>query len=469
MKIRQKAICMALLSLLMSITSCKDFLDVSPRNQVENDKMFGNPQSAEAAVLGIYGGLSSANYLGLRYPLFADLAADNLAWSGTFTTFNEIDNASIQPSNGEVTAMWAAIYADINAANNVIERVATTPGLPKNLARQYVAEARALRAFNYFNLVRYWGGVPLILQPTKSQEPISVLSVPRSTVDDVYNQVQLDLDSAQVSLPNTSSVTRINKWAVLGLKARLALYRRNWPVAAAHCDSILKNLAYTLEPNYRNLFESGLTKESIWEVDFTETNPSQYAFFMFPNSFGGRLEVTPNGSTGNLATASTNGTSFEARTDRRYAATLSQNFQLNGLAVPSNTVVKYDDPGNGNDNYIILRLGEIILTAAEAKAELGRVSEALAHLNTIRARAGLTARTTTSQSLLLTQIERERRVELALEGHRWFDLKRRNRVQTVLGPLVPNLSLSRDRELFPIPARELTNNTALAGNQNPGY
>ncbi|KAA9338312.1 RagB/SusD family nutrient uptake outer membrane protein [Hymenobacter busanensis] len=472
MNIRQKAIGLALLGLLVGGTSCKDFLDVTPANSVEDRRMFGNPENAEASVYGCYGALSSANYLGLRYPLFADLAADNLTQTGTFASFNEIDLASIQPSNTETTGMWGTIYAGINTCNNVIERVEATPGLSDALKKQYVAEAKALRGFHYFNLVRYWGGVPLVLKSTKVDEPISSLSIPRSTVEEVYNQVQADFDAAELDLPLTSDPSRLNKWSVRGLKARLALYRKQWATAADLCDQILANPSYGLVPNYRDLFEGGFTKESLWEVDFTQTNSSQFAFFMFPSPFG-RGEVAATGATANLATASTNGTSYENRTtDKRYAATLSVGFQLNGTTVKGNTVVKYDDPGNGDDNYIVIRLGEIILTAAEAKAELGgaRLNEALAHMNDIRVRAGLAPRTlatTNAQATLLSQIERERRLELALEGHRWFDLKRRDRVQAVLGTLVPNLAQNRDRELWPIPARELTNNSKLV--QNNGY
>ena len=194
--------------------------------------------------------------------------------------------------------------------------------------------------------------------------------------------------------------------------------------------------------------------ESIFEVSFDNITQGQYAFFYFPGSRGGRNEVGPLGTT--LLTA------YETGDQRRPASISDGTFQVSGLAIPANVGIKYTKAGTGEDNFRVIRLAEVILISAEAKARIGTdLAGARALLNRVRTRAGLPASTAATQAALLTAIEQERRVELAFEGHRWFDLIRFGRAQTVL-------SITDGRRLLlPIPFREITNNKNIT--QNPGY
>lgn len=452
MFLRNKIARVALLGALgLAGTSCDKVLDQQPQNALASTQVFVDLAGVNAALTGVYGGLTTSNYYGLRYPVFADLLADNLNHIGTFPSFAEIKNRNIQTNNAEVTNMWAAIYATINRANNVIEY---TPGVGAILdadKKRIVAEAKFLRALCYFDLVRYWGDVPLVLTATKKAD--ESLNVARTPATAVYDQVKKDFDDAEADL-SEGSASRATKSGARALKARLALYRGQYSDAATLADQVIATTKFTLLPVYRDNFDVKNSAEAIFEVNFDNITSSQYAFYNFPGSRGGRNEVSPTGTT--LLTA------YEAG-DRRKSASISDGtYVVNNQTIPANVGIKYTKAGTGEDDYRVIRLAEVILISAEAKARIGTdLPGALTLLNRIRTRAGLSLSTAATQASLLTAIEQERRVELAFEGQRWFDLVRTGRALTVL-----NITDAR-KLLLPIPFREITNNPNLT--QNPGY
>lgn len=451
MFLRNKLVRVALLGTLgLASASCDKILDQQPQNALDSTQVFTDLAGANAALTGVYGGLTSSNYYGLRYPVMADLLADNLAHLGTFPSFAEFKNRNIQTNNAEVQAMWAAIYVTINRANNVIEYVPAVSGILDADKKRLVAEAKFLRALSYFDLVRYWGDVPLVLAATK-QADVS-LNVARTPANAVYDQVKLDLDAAEADLAE-GTASRANKSAARALKARLALYRGQYADAATLADQVIATTKFTLLPVYRDNFEAKNTAEAIFEVNFDIITQSQYAFFMFPGSRGGRNEVGPVGTT--LLTA------YETGDARKNASISNGTFTVNNQTIPANVGIKYTKANPGEDDYRVLRLAEVILIGAEAKAQTNDLVGARTLLNRIRTRAGLTASTAATQADLLTAIAQERRVELAMEGHRWFDLIRTGRAQTVL-----NITDAR-KFLLPIPFRDITNNPNIT--QNPGY
>ena len=452
MFLRNKLVRVALLGTLgLAGTSCDKILDQQPQNSLDSAQVFTDLAGANAALTGVYGGLTTSNYYGLRYPVFADLLADNLAHIGTFPSFAEIKNRNIQTNNVEVTNMWAAIYTTINRANNVIEYTPGIGSISDADKKRLIAEAKFLRALSYFDLVRYWGDVPLVLVATKKAD--ASLNVARTPANAVYDQVKKDFDDAEADLPE-GTASRANKSAARALKARLALYRGQYTEAAALADQVIANTKFTLLPVYRDNFDVKNSTEAIFEINFDNITSSQFAFFNFPGSRGGRNEVSPTGTT--LPAAYETG-------DRRKAASISDGtFTVNNQTIPANVGVKYTKAGTGEDNFRVIRLAEVILISAEAKARIGTdLPGALVLVNRIRTRAGLTPSTALTQAALLTAIEQERRVELAFEGHRWFDLVRTGRAQTALGITDPR------KLLLPIPFREITNNPNLT--QNPGY
>ncbi|QIX62491.1 RagB/SusD family nutrient uptake outer membrane protein [Hymenobacter sp. BT18] len=459
-------------------SSCEKILDVEPQNSLDATAGLKTPADIQAAIRGSYDILQSANYLGLRYQLFADLGADNARHTGTFPSFANIANAAILPDNVELTNMWNTIYAGINRVNYVIQQAErlNDPSFDKNTA---LAEARALRAFHYMNLLAYWGGtpagygyaggvgVPLRLTPTTSITGEEIKPIARSTEAEVVAAIREDLDFAAQTLPGERSTKAyIGKATVLALRARLELRLRNYEAAADYAsqvDATLQGLtpAKSLATNitgasYDAIFSQKFSSESIWELGFDPVDGNTLAFFWFPAASGGRNEVDP---------ATGLGPAHEAGDLRRNVNVVTAATAVPGV-FPSGTTRKYYRIASSDDNVILVRSGEVVLTWAEALARTGQLESAATLVNRVRARAGLaalSAETTADQTLLVNAILKERRVELANEGFRWFDLRRTGLVQMTL-PLVTQ----EFRNLWPIPQRELQTSNGLIV-QNTGY
>ena len=485
-----------LLALGLGSTACDKAVDVTPQNSLNASTGFKTPQDVNAGLLGCYSTIQNTNYYGLRYQLFADMEADNARWTGTFPTFGQIAQNQILPDNVELTNMWNTIYAGINNTNYVIQQAALVTDAAFD-QKNALGEARALRAFHYMNLLGYWGGsplgygysdgvgVPLRLTPTTNITDGSTNPIARSSETEVVTAIRADLDYAATNIATASPAgtgkARLSKAAVLGLRARLELRLRNYQAAADFASqAITAGAPNTLETSYSTIFSQKFSQETLWELTFDPVNSNSLAFFWFPSSRGGRGEVAV--ATG-LAAAHT-------AVDQRRPVNAVESSTATPT-YPQNTTRKYFRISTGDDDVQMLRLGEIILIRAEAQAQLGNLPDALVQLNRIRVRAGLlpiaigtpptpapvpattvyitpTTADPTGQATLLGQILRDRRLELANEGHRWFDLRRTNTVATVLGTAAGSPYQQAFRNLWPIPQREVLNSANLV-TQNPGY
>jgi hypothetical protein len=333
------------------------------------------------------------------------------------------------------------------------------------------------------NLLAWWGGtpqgysysgglgVPLRLTPTTNITDGAINPIARSSEADVNTAIRADLDYAAKNITSVvlsgSSKARLSQAAVLGLRARFELRQRDYAAAASFAQQALTAAGNTvsLEAQYGTIFSQKYSQESLWELDFNPTDQSQLAFFWYPSARGGRGEVAVATS---LAAAHT---ANDARRPVNVVLTAEAN-----TTYAANTTRKYFRISSQDDNFQVIRLGEVILTLAEAQAQLGNLTSAVTQLNRIRTRAGLAAyalTTTTAdptgQTGLLAQILTDRRLELANEGIRWFDLRRTNTVQTVLTTTTQTF-----RNLWPIPQREILNSvpvgqSASLVSQNPGY
>jgi hypothetical protein len=348
--------------------------------------------------------------------------------------------------------MWHTLYRGIDRANNVLDKVPAIEDPAFTDKARIIAEARFLRALHYFDLVRLWGGVPLILAPTTLAD--QSLNVSRASVGEVYQQILADLDAAEPDLPEAAS-GRATKSAVKALKSRIALFRGDYPTAGALAAEIVASNRFSLVPNYRALFDTKNSAESIFEVQFDNVNGNSLAFYNYPVTLGGRNEVGPRGLGSTLEAA------YEPGDLRKNASISPGGLVVDGRTIPAGVNIKYYRPGTGEDNVHLIRFAEVLLTHAEALARQGQLTESLVSLNKVRTRAGLEELETENQQELIDAILKERRVELAMEGHRWFDLVRTGQAQTVLGITDAN------KLLFPIPQRELINNPNME--QNPGY
>ena len=454
-------------------TSCeKETLDQKPQASLDASTAIKDASSVTAATLGIYSGFQSGNYWGLRYFAFSDMYADNINHVGTFPSFSAIWNVAILPDNTEVSAMWNSMYSTINRANTVI---AAVPGIADQsvVKDNVLAEARILRANVYFDLIRYWGGsktgfnqaggvgVPLILTPTLVEADAKPKA--RATEAVVMGQVITDLDFAigVSTFGNTNVAGRVGKDYAKALRARVALYMGDYATAQNYATELIGSSRYTLTAgaDYKNIWALKNTKESLWEIQYEPTNSNSIAFFYYTTATGGRNEIS---------TSSGLNTAHEAG-DLRQAI----NATATGGAATNLKTLKFTRVATGDDNVVMFRLSELYLIRAEARAQLGTdLVGALADVNVVRTRAGLAANTTaTTTATLMTAILKERRIEFAHEGHRFFDLKRTNLLATTIGATYFGISGTSDntfRALWPIPQREtLTSGGIIA--QNTGY
>lgn len=434
-----------ILIILVIVSAC-DVLDVKPYDGTEADVTFKNKADIEKGVLGSYAPFQYLSYYGRGFLIFSDLSADNLAnpVDGTASDYREIDNNNILPENGGASGIWASAYEGINNANNVIAQVPNMSDMSDVEKEIALGELYFIRALNHFNLMIYFGGVPVKTKPTLTTADINP---PRESAEAVYAQIVEDLEYAATHLPASTSKVRASKYSAIALLARVHLYMAAYDEAIELATEVIEDGGYTLLDDYADIFADG-SAESIFEIDFTVLSRNRIAEYNFPKSLNGRREVAP---TADILDAYETG-------DERYTASIAFEGTLP-------YAIKYPDLATGAENVIVLRLADMYLIRAEANAKLSQnLAGVQDDINEIRDRAELGDTPADTYPELLAAIEQERWVEFAFEGHRWFDLVRTERA-TVILPNVTNVN----KTLFPIPASEILTNTNPDMKQNPGY
>lgn len=439
------------LFLVFSLVSCKNFLEIESQNSVSDKVTITDKASAETALRGAYNALSNSAYYGLSYQSIGYLSGDNLTFTGTQIILNEFVLHTVRSDNSYVSDTWNGIYKTINRANHVIQKVpgVTDLKLTAALKDQLVGEAHFLRALSYFDLVRLWGGVQIVLTPTVSVEEKA--GIARSSVAETYAQVLKDLEAAEPLLPETTNRFRATRKTVWALRARYHLYRGEWADAEKYAAKLVADQAnYSLRSPYSSFFAGNVTgtTESVFEINYSTTNVNTHRTSWQPTANGGNRNWIPNTNFLNLlfnAEIGGNRKDMVAQTTTAPITWYGNMYYRNPATDPS---------------YVI-RIAELFLIRAEALAQQNKLTEALADLNAVRTRAGLAASPAKTQSEVLLAIENERRLEFAFEPHRWFDLVRTGRAAAVLGLTDAN------RYLLPVPLTELQADPALK--QNPGY
>lgn len=496
MRINLSKIAPAILLCLVFSTSCDDFLDVDLQNQPPSEDFFKTEEHATRAVNAIY-----ANLRGWTNVAFAPIAVESLGSDDTekgsspsdATFLNNFDNFSATATEGQILDFWSGRYADINLANQVLDNV---PGIQMNesLKARYLAEAKFARAYAYFRLVRAFGDVPLRLSvPANAGE----FNLPRTAKAQVYAAIESDLTDAAAVLPSSYSggdVGRFTKGAAMALHAKVAMYQTlednsKWQVVKDLTDDIIESGEYSLFADYQGLFRvaNENNSESVFEIQAAlipgngESSNSQYSQVQ-----GVRGTVAGwgfNVPTQDLADA------FEDDDPRRDATIIFRGETTpQGDAIPASgdnpmynekSYVPFADIVSGytegaQQNIRVIRYADVLLMNAEANNELGNTTEALASLEEVRARAraladdpatALPEVTTTVQATLRTAIWNERRVELAMEFDRYFDVIRQGRGTEVFGP---KGWTANKNEVWPIPQNEIDLSSGTL-TQNPGY
>ncbi|MGH7459205.1 MAG: RagB/SusD family nutrient uptake outer membrane protein [Longimicrobiaceae bacterium] len=427
------------------LAGCDSPLDTAPTDSIDSGDALTTARGVELAINGAYSGLQTFALYSLELTVYPDLYADNLDFTGTFGTHGEVGNSDISASNGAILGAWEDLYDLVNRANNIIAAVPAVTDFTAGQAVQFEGEALFLRALSYLNAVRYWGGVPLVLEP--STDVTEESNVARSSPPEVYAEIEADLQQAATLLPASGSRGRATVGAANAVLARAYLEQGKWEQARDLATAVIESGEYSLTPDYTDLFEVQNTVGSILEIQYSVNDANGQAFWYFPQSLGGRRGFAPTSELFNA---------FEAGDVRR-------DFSIGAEADGNLYGSKYFRISNGDDNVFVIRLAEMYLARAEANARLGAPTTVVQDdINSIRNRAGLAALdpTVVAEEDLITAILQERRVEFAFEGHRFFDLRRTGRAIEVLG-------FSDRQLLFPVPQAELDVNPNL--DQNPGY
>jgi hypothetical protein len=443
--------------------ACEGALDPTPQQTIPFEEALDSPEEVRVAVNAMYDALQNCDGGYCRnLIIFPDLYAGNLAFTGTYTSDREVARRNVTAANTALPGLWGTAYSGINRANNVL---AALPALQKEFdADEYAelkGEAHFIRALNYFNLVNFFGGVPLVTTPITSV-PDDVRQAKNSQAE-IFAFIEAELAQARAGLPERGSdaAGRASYEAATALLARVHTYQKEWAPAYALANEIIESHTFSLEPQYENAFEKEQTDEAIFEIPFTVTDPGSLAFWFFPGSMGGRYGIAPSGNLVN---------SFEEDDERLNVAIQPEDFGDDFGA-------KYTDISTTADDIPVLRLAEMYLIRAEAAARMGNYAQALADVNVIRERAGLEGYDATTADLngngtltaaeVLEIVLIERRHELFYEGHYFFDLKRFADAVPAAQARLTALGLTGHKLLFPIPQREIDANPALI--QNPGY
>lgn len=424
--------------------ACDGLLDVDPKSSVPTDEALDEPDEVAAAVRGIYSALQSDGAYDRSLVVYPDLFTDNLDFTGTFASDREFANRRVFPTNAALPGIWGAAYSGISRANNVLAAIPNVTELDAGDATRFRGEALFLRALNYHNLVRWFGGVPLVTEPVRAID--DDVNVPRSTPAQVYALIRADLLEAITLLPATNVEQRANRFTARALLARVALEMGDYAQARDMATAVIQSGRYVLVEDFEALVRDENTAEMIFSVQYTVNDPNALAFWFYTQSLDGRYGFAP---TDDLYDA------YDG--DERRDATIGvDGGDLYGR--------KYRRVGTGEDNVPVLRLAEMYLIRAEANARLGADPQTvLDDVNEVRERADVAPLTVAGTPDLLAAILEERRLEFAFEGHRFFDLRR------ILGTegAAAFLGVTPQQMVFPIPQRELDANTALT--QNPGY
>jgi hypothetical protein len=455
----------------MALFSCKkSFLTLVPQSTVTDAAFYKTTSDITTSVNASYAALQ-AQYLGLNttnatFPTLMETRSDNIQdqnpGANAGTQYN-IDQFLAKSDNSDIQTSYGNLYNGISRCNTTLSHIDVVTNA--TLKNQYTGELKFLRALQYFNVVRLWGPAPLVLAPISAAD---AAALSRSSVAAVYGAIETDLTDAIGSLPvNYSSTTdlgRATQGAAKALLGKVYLTEGKYSQAVSTLKDLIttgNSYGYALMPNITSVFDvnNKMNAEIIFAVRYNKTianeghplNPYFNQPFLDPNLL------------------------------RAYGSTDTRRDLLNTVIVDANNkpVKKYYDTFDvnnktlGND-FIVIRYADVLLMYAEAENEVAYSADAFIYLNAVRSRANATTFTQVNisdQATFRTTVLQERRLELPLELHRWFDLIRTNTAISALqNSGLNNITIQAYQFLFPIPQTELNVTTNKSGfTQNPGY
>lgn len=468
-------------------TGCADdFLDVDQTESISTKdiELFNNDAGASSFVTSIYSkfldwDMTSFGWIGLS-SITSDDADKGSSPGDTGTDKDILDALSYNPTTPSVESVFNANYDGINRCNQALNILPKLTKADANLRNRLIGEAKFLRAFMYFTLVKCYGGVPIVDRlPNPSSTADREMLLTRKTASEVYAFIEADLIDAIAALPEKSAYpanekARASKGAAYALLAKVNLYQKNWQKVVDNCNAVT---GYSLAPDYATMFRIAGENdaESIFEIQGVGSIPAR-GIQGYSNTQGARgaggwgwgfntpsqslVDAYEAGDVRKNATIIFRGTTLY---DGRIIPNTVENPRYNYKAYSSN----FTDAWETDTNIKYLRFAEVLLMKAEALNELGQTTAAIPLLNQIRNRAGLANTTALSQADVRIAIWKERRVEMAFEHDRFFDVVRTGQAVAAFAADGKTFVAGK-HELFPIPQSFIRQAAGLSS-QNPNY
>lgn len=507
---RHTLLLIGLVGLGLTVSCQKSFLDVPVQGQATTAT---DPNLATNLVTGVYNSLyngeafggAGGDIHGISFIAVTNIMSDDADKGSTASdqpNLGAIDDFSLTSTNNFVGALWDGYYSGISRANQALAAL-NTAALDATTKNRLIGEVRFIRGYYYFNLVRMFGKVPKVIRvPADAQDANTDPNFQtRASTDTIYSVITQDLQFAIDNLPirSQTGVGHVNKGAAQALLAKVYLYRKNWQQVQALTQAVINSGQYALVSDYSTIWRKvgDNSSESIFETQSGTFNNGDLAVASYCTWQGPR--VGGKGGWTDLGfgfdTPSTSLVNAYESGDKRRASTIITidtsprhvgTVLYDGFRIPSADSVQslfYNykayasenpsiEPYLGNrdrkqKNVRLLRYADVLLMNAEANNELGQTAAAITNLNLIRTRASLAATTASAQTDLRNAIWKERRVELAMEHDRFWDLVRQGRAAQVLQAAGKNFVVGKN-ELLPVPSLQIQ----LSGgklDQNNGY
>lgn len=469
----------------LTISSCGDFLDENPKDRIASSNAYKTQQDAISAVNAIYAHLNSQSFdtfggvyhssFWIAIGLASDEMLNNQAGQ---TSLDQLSSFTYGPDNATLYDVWKQHYKAITLANIAIARIPAIV-MDGTLKDRLLNEAKFLRGLLYFDLVRMFGKVPLVLNEVESTTPGA------TEVDEIYTQIIGDLTSAEnLPVEQTEGRGRATNGAAKALLAKVHLTLKDYEACATKTQEVIELGVYDLWEDYTDIYKisSRGLNEAIFSIGFGDAGGkitfwevSQFHVRLLPSALV-NAGVTTNTLGWQVPTPAL--AAAYNPDDERGRASVFNSFTENVAGTDYNVPFdkyyfrKYWDvtvPGEfqakeSNQDFPLIRYADVLLMRAEALNELDESDEAHDYINMVRERAGLEDLSGLDKSAFAAAVLNERRLEFAAEGHRWFDLVRTNKLETLVPLAKPGVTPASRHYLFPIPQRERDLNKNLPQN-----
>lgn len=450
------------LVILLGAAGCHDsLLNMQPESILTNPGFWKTSSDVNRGVIGVYSSLQSrrmSDYIIMEAP------SDNIYMAGVTPVLGapDIDNLTVSPDNPQLDIYWLACYAGIFRANEVLANIDRPVDYAANVKDQYIGEAKFMRAQFYFDLVRVFGGVPLVTKALTMEE---ARAQKKNTAAEIYNQIITDLKDAvdKLPLPAAMQKGRASKGSATALLGKVYIYLKDYPNAKEMLNKAVTDFGYNLVPEFATLWTPATedNSEIVFAMKYVESlNSQNYSSAFIPN--GGVFGLVDRGTEKILPSWSLN--KLYVAGDKRKANTISD-MLVSPTAPGAPVFYPYGTKfaakhllDNSGQDIPVMRFADVLLLQAEALYNTNDKPGALIALNKVRERAfgdashNYTAADIAAPADFLDKLLLERQLELAFEGERWFDLVRTGKFLTVL---------TKEERLY-VPANNAAQTTTLA-------